>query len=43
VLRVGQFGAVLGLLVCVVCESLWLVWDSDFVLCVGQFGVGLGE
>jgi len=25
------------------CESLGLVLGSEFVLCVGQFGVGLGE
>ena len=24
-------------------ESLGLVWGSEFVLCVGQFCVGLGE
>ena len=25
------------------CESLFLVWGSEFVLCVGPFGEGLGE
>jgi len=32
-----------GIDFCCVWESLWRVSRSEFVLCVGQFGVGLGE
>ena len=33
----------LGVSVCRVWDSLVWVWGSEFVLCVVQFGVGLGE
>ena len=29
--------------VCCVWDSLERVWGSECVLCVGEFGVGLGE
>ena len=32
-----------GVSVCCVWDSLVWVWGSECVLCVGQFGVGLGE
>jgi len=32
-----------GVIVCCVWESLVRVWGSEFVLCVGQFCVGLWE
>jgi len=32
-----------GVSVCCVLDSLEWVWESKCVLCVGYFGVGLGE
>jgi len=44
VLCVGQFGACLVIVrVCCVWENLERVWGIDFVLCVGEFCVGLGN
>jgi len=44
VLSVGEFGAVfLGVCLCCVWDSILWVGESEFVLCVVQFGVGLGE
>ena len=34
---------ILGVSVCCVWDSLVWVWGSEFVLCVGQFVVGLWE
>jgi len=36
----GGFG---GVSLCCVWESMVWVWGSEFLLCVGQYGVGLGE
>jgi len=36
----GGFG---GVSLCCVWDSLGRVWGSEVVLCVGAFGVGLGE
>jgi len=43
VLFVRVFCGFEGVSLCCVWESLWRVSGSEFVLCVGQFGVGLGE
>ena len=32
-----------GVFLCCVWESLMWVWGSEFVLCVGQFDVCMGE
>jgi len=32
-----------GVSLCCVWDSLGWVWGSEFLLCVGQYGVGLGE
>ena len=29
--------------VCCVCDNVQRVWGIDFLLCVGEFGAGLGE
>ena len=43
-LRVGEFGVSFGgVSVCCVWDSLVWVWVSEFLLCVGQFRVGLRE
>ena len=36
----GGFG---GVSLCCVWDSVVWVWGSEYVLCVGQFGAGLGE
>jgi len=38
-----DWGGIGGVSLCCVWDSLGRVWGSDFVLCVGAFGVGLGE
>jgi len=44
VLCLGQFGSGNGgENVCCVLDSLLWVWGSDFMLCMGQFFVSLGE
>ena len=32
-----------GVILCCVLDGLVWVWGSEVVLCMGQFGVGLGE
>ena len=37
------WGGFCGVILCCVWDSLVWFWGSEFVLFVGQFGVGLGE